>query len=102
MQCASHGTGVDVATLHSATHSGTNYAFGLATLTLSLLSCKSYSLNMVMALSASAAVGMETNAKPFERPVPLSMTSSTDETLPAVANKVLISSCVVSLLRLPT
>jgi hypothetical protein len=51
---------------------------------------------MLIALSASACVGMATKAKPFDSPLPFSLTRSTEETVPAVANKVLISSYVDS------
>jgi hypothetical protein len=38
---------------------------------------------MLIALSASACVGIATNANPFDSPEPFSFTSSTEETVPA-------------------
>ena len=42
---------------------------------------------MLIALSASACVGMDTKAKPFDLPVPLSVATSTEETVPAVCEQ---------------
>jgi len=75
---------------------------GMSTLTLSSLLAREKALNMLIAFSASACSDIVTKAKPFDMRLTISWTRTTDVTVPACANKVLISSSVVDLFRFPT